>query len=93
MAFTGFFGLAVELTGPNDVGQGIDVEDIATGSVLYHLKLISEWWWRLQLLTTFLSTFFLTAAFKFWNSFYWTTRGNLASFLYELNCICCVYLT
>ena len=70
MAFTGFFGRVVNLTGPNDVGQGIDVEDIATGSVLNHLELISEWWWRLQLLTTFVSTFFLTAAFKFWNSFF-----------------------
>ena len=82
MAFTGIFGLVVELAGPNGVGQGIDVEDIATGSVLYHLELISEWWWRLQLLTTFVSTFFLTAAFKFWNRFYWTTRGNRTSFLY-----------
>lgn len=43
--------------------------------IINQFKLIGGWWGLLSPLTTFVSTFFLGEAFKFWNKFYWTSRA------------------
>jgi len=80
MTFAAVFGVLVEHFGVKINGDrlgfmmGIDA-DPTPGSVLWHLELITGTWKLLTPLTTFVATFFLNSAFKFWNRFYWTTRG------------------
>jgi len=68
MVLTAMFGLAISYF----VG---DLSPYAEHQLLDQLELIAGWWTKLSPLTTFVSTFFLAEAFKFWKRFYWTTRG------------------
>ena len=74
MITTALLGLLFERIGdPSSLGNGLDIP--ATGSLLYHLDCIGKWWSLLLPLVTFVSTFFLSEAYKFFQRCYWTTRG------------------
>ena len=74
MISTALLGLLFEKIGdPSSLGNGLDIP--ATGSLFCHLGCIEKWWSLMLPLVTFVSTFFLREAYKFFKRFYWTTRG------------------
>ena len=56
----------------------------------YHFGIeiqVMDFWTRLSPLVTFVTTFFLNASYKFWNRFYWSTRGIQGRFN-DISLIC-----
>jgi len=72
MIFTALIGIVVSLAVGDWALHDIESYDYY---LLDQLRLIGGMWERLTTFLTFVLSFFLSEAFKFWKRFYWTTRG------------------
>ena len=67
MVIAAMLSMGLEYWGTGGLGTGINSDMYEEeGGILYHVGLLATWWKTLQPLVTFVSTFFLAEAFRFW---------------------------